>query len=228
MPHENSHLPLSSESVAEFLADREGLVGGARERFRRLLHEYGGFRDLSVPARSRIPILVSSFLALGGLALDHPARWSDGLAWVAYALLAAGLIWRLRRGDHHVRHFDRETDWEAYCLFLRPVILSDHPGLLDRNAADHGQNPEKAPLRSLPMLRSLVHERGPEFWWSALLGLWGGLAALIVVRVTVAATSSLGSFVFLSGGVLLGLAVWLLWRRVVFIIAKADAHLTER
>ncbi len=225
MPHDKLHPPSPAENVAEFLADREGLAGGARERFRRLLHEYGGFRDTSVPGSSRTPILGSLLLALSGLALDYPVRWSDGLVWVGYALLSAGLIWRLRREHTNLRRFDRETDWEAYCLFLRPVILSDHPGLLDRNATDRGQKAGGSPVNPSPLLRSLVHERGPDFWWSALLGLWGGMAALLVTHVAVTATSWLGSITFLAGGLLLGLVTWRLWRRFAYVMVKSDSRL---
>jgi hypothetical protein len=140
-------------------------------------------------------------------------------------LLAAGLVWRLRQEDCNVRHGDRETDWEAYCLFLRPVILSDHPGLLDRNAIDHERAPGKSALRPLPMLRSLVHERGPDFWWSALLGLWGGTIALVVTHLVGGATSEIGSFAFPGGGLLLGLAGWWLWRRLAYVMVKADSRL---
>lgn len=227
MLHDKLHAHLSTENVAEFLADREGLAGGARERFRRLLHEYGGFRDTPVPGRSRTPILVSSLLAVAGLILDHPTRWSDGLVWVVYALFSAGLIWRLRREDSDVRRFDRETDWEAYCLFLRPVILSDHPGLLDRNATSLGQKAGESPVRPLPMLRSLVHERGPDFWWSALLGLWGGMLALLVTHVAVTATGWMGSIAFLAGGLLLGLAAWILWRRLAYVVVQSSSPLAD-
>jgi hypothetical protein len=225
MSRDKLHGHLATEKVAEFLADREGLAGGARERFRRLLHEYGGFRDISAPSPLRIPIFVSSMLAISGLLLDHPTRWSDGLVWVVYTLLSVGLIWRLRREHSDVRRFDRETDWEAYCLFLRPVILSDHPGLLDRNATNHGRKVVTSPQHLSRILRSWVHERAPDLWWSALIGLWCGMVALLVTHLAKLVTSWMGSIALLGGGVLLGLTTWFLWRRLAYVVVKSDSRL---
>ena len=228
MSHEKLHSHLSTENVAEFLADREGLAGGARERFRRLLRDYGGFRENFAPRYSRPLILVSLLLALSSLVLDWPARWSDGLVWVGYGLLSAGLLWRLRREENKARYFDRETDWEAYCLFLRPVILSDHPGLLDRNATNDGNKTTESRLRSIPLFRSLVRERGPDFWSSAVMGLWIGMVALLFTRLMVTATNWISSLAFLAGGLWFGLAIWILWRRMIYVVAKSDSRLFDR
>jgi hypothetical protein len=227
MSHRNLSSRQTAENVAEFLADREGLAGRARERFLRLLHEYGSFRQVARPRRSRMLILVSLLLALTGFALDHPSGWNDDLMWSGCVLLAAGPIWRFHREERLAPHSDRETDWQAYCLFLRPVILSDHPGLLDHNANNSRPDPAHPMLRPLPMLRNLVHERGSDFWWSTMLGLWGGMMALLITHLTVSATNWMVSLSFPVGGLFLGPVIWILWRRILYLIAKSDARRSD-
>lgn len=218
---------LSTESVVEFLADREGLAGAKRDRFRHLLHEYGGFREASPPRYSRPLIIIAVVLALSGLALDRPSGWTDNLVWVVYLFVAAGLTWRLSREESEVGHFDRETDWQAYCLFLRPVILNDHPGLLDRNAKSAGQESTQSMLRPVPLIRALMHERGPDLWVSVMLGLWGGMATMLVAHLTVTITNLFLSLAFPAAGLLLGLVVWMLSRRLIYTVAKSDSLRVE-
>lgn len=219
--HLLSHL--SAESVVESLADREGLAGGPRDRFRRLLHDYGGFQEASPPRYSRTFFIISVVLAVSGLALDRPSGWSDNLVWMVYLLVSAGLTWRLQREEKKVGNFDRETDWQAYCLFLRPVILNDHPGLLDRNAKNAGGESTQSMLRPVPLIRVLIHERGPDLWCSVVLGLWGGMAVMLVTHLTVTVTNSLLSLAFPAAGLLFGLIVWMLSRRLIYAVAKSDS-----
>lgn len=225
MLHPHPRLPHTSENVAEFLADREGLVGGARERFSRLLDQYGGFQNDSDARRTRLAFFVSLFLGLVGLLSDRPQQGNDVWVWITYGLFSAGLIWGFRADETKLRHLDRETNWEAYCLFLRPIILSDHPGLLDKNAVHPRETPGQPP-HPIPVLRSLVHQRGPDFWWTALVGLWGGTGTLVIVHQTIGATHWVESLAFPVGGVILGLATWLLWRQLAYLFMKSDSRLT--
>ena len=219
--------PPCPENVAEFLADREGLVGGARDRFRRLLHEYGGFREIAPRRRWPAMTVLSSLLTLGGFVVDRPLVWSDRLLWVVYGILSAVLIWRVHRAERRDRHVDVETDWQAYCLFLRPVILSDHPGLLDRNSKGEGYESAQSMLRGLPMFRNLVYDQGPGLWWSAALGLWGGMVVLIVTHFTASDTSGGRTLAFPASGFVLGLASFLVWRRLIYLIAKSHFRLID-
>lgn len=220
--------PLSpSEEVVEFLADREGLSGGARRRFLNLLREYGSFRQVARPRTWRTLFLVSVLLALIGFVLDNRSAWSDRLVWPGCLLLAMGPIWRFHRKETGAPDSHRETDWHAYCLFLRPVILSEHPGLLDRNRNSLPQESARERVQSLPTLRDLVHERGPDFWWSAVLGLWCGMLALLVVHLTLAATRWVLSVAFPIGGLLLGPAIWTLLQRIIYRIARTDTRLSN-
>lgn len=228
MSHRNFSSRLSAHDVAEFLADRECLAGRSRERFLRLLHEYGSFRQVSRPRRSRTLILVSLLLALTGFVFDHPSGWSDGLIWSGTVLLAAIPVWRIHREERQAPHFDRETDWQAYCLFLRPLILNEHPGLLDHNANNSQPEPDVGRLlRPLPMLRNLVLERYSDFWWATILGLWCGMAALIITHLAICATNWMISLAFPVGGLLFGPAIWILCRRIIYLIAKSDSRLSS-
>lgn len=200
------------------------MAGGARERFRRLLHEYGGFREKSPAKSSGALILVTSLLALAGFVLDRPLGWRESLVWAGYALISIGVIWRLHREENKSRYSDRETEWQAYCLFLRPVILSDHPGLLDRNTKI-GET-ESAQFTPLPLLRNLVHERGLDFWWSVILGLWGGMLALLIAHLMVSSTNWVFSLVFPIGGMLLSVVIWMIGQRLIYFVAKSDSRLT--
>jgi hypothetical protein len=226
MPSSAPHTSLSAESVAEFLADREGLAGLARRRFLEVLKEYGSFRQASRPHRARTLILVSLLLALIGFVLDYPPDLSDGMVWSVCVLLAVVPVWRFHREETQAYRPDPEIDWQAYCLFLRPVILTDHPGLLEQTANDLRQRSAYRLFRPLPMLRNLVHERGPDFWWSAILGLWCGMVTLVVIRLGWTTINPRTSLVFPIGGLVLGPVLWTLWKRVIYAIAHSDSRLS--
>ena len=228
MSHDNPHSPVSSENVAEFLADREGLVGGARVRFRRLLDQYGGFREKTPRRNVGTLILVSSLLALTGFVWDDPSGWRDTLVWAGYGLLSTGLIWRHHLEAGKVHCSDRETEWQAYCLFLRPVILSDHPGLLDRNTKNDRHESARSMLRPIPIFRNLVHGPGLGFWRSAMVGLWCGMVALLITHATGTATNWILSLAFPAVGILLGVVVWMLGLQLIYVFAKSDSRLVGR
>jgi len=227
MPHHSSRSLVSNLTIAEFIADREGLVGGARERFCRLLDQYGGFRERPRAPQLHRPIFVAILLALTGLFWEWPREWSRGLVWIEYTVLSTGLIWRLRKEERRSQQIDRETHWEAYRLFLRPVMLSDHPGLLDRNASHGRIGDGLLPSQSAPTIRRLIHERGPDFWWSILVGCWAGTGALVIIRQGPTATSWWWSIAFPASGLLLGFATWLLWRQLVFVMVRLDSRLAD-
>ena len=216
-----------SDNVLEFLADREGLTGGARRRFLHVLHDYGSFRKASRPQRSRTLLLFSLLLALVGFVLDHSPSWSGRLVWPGCVLLGLGPIWRFHQEKDPAPGTDRETDWQAYCLFLRPIILIDHPGLLNRNANNIQRDSGQPILRLFPMLRNLCHERSFDFWWSAMLGLWCGMLALAITHLAVAASNKILSFVLPVGGMLFGPVIWMAWQRIIYWILKHDSRLSD-
>ena len=216
----------SAESVAEFLADREGLAGPDRRRFLEVFREYGSFRQASRPHRARTLMFVSLLLALVGFVLDCPPDASDGMVWSVCVLLAVVLVWRFHREETQAHRLDPETDWQAYCLFLRPVILTEHPGLLEQTAKDLRERSTYQLFRPLPMLRNLVHERGSDFWWSAILGLWCGMGALVVVRLGWTTINLRTSLVFPIGGLVLGPALWTVWKRIIYAIAQSGSRLS--
>lgn len=223
----NLRSPLSGKSVVEFLADREGLAGRARERFKCLLIAYGGFQNISKAKGVRFPILASLLLGLIGLYIERPRQWNDYLVWVEYGFLSAVLIW-FHGEENCAPRVDRETDWEAYCLFLRPIILRDHPGLLDRNAREPRQRIKQSSLHPAPTFQGLVHQRGPNFWRAALFGLWGGTGALLAVDGTIAAIRLIWALAFPAAGLILGLTGWLMWCRLAYVIARSESRLNEQ
>jgi hypothetical protein len=224
MSDRNPLKPPQFYDVAGYLADREGLVGEARARFRRLLDEYGSFRQVSRPRRSITLIMVSVLLSLAGFGLDRGFVWESGFVWLGCLVLAAVPIWQFRREERRDSSPDREGDWQAYCHFLRPVVLSEHPGLLDRNLGDSRAESGGTVTRVLPMYRELIHERGSDFWWSVLLGLWLGMAALAFRFLAAAPSNWMASFIIPAGGMVLGPAIWTLWKRSIYLIAKSDAR----
>ena len=218
---------LSSENVAEFLADREKVVGRARQQFLHLLREYGSFRQSSRPRRTRTLVAISLAIALAGYAIEHTPNWADRLVWPGGVLLAIVPIWRVHREESQSPHTDLETDWHAYCLFLRPVILIEYPGLLDRNKNSTRREAATKKLLPLPVLRNLVRERGSDFWWSALLGLWCGMLTLVVAHLAAVATNWLLAFAFPVGGMVLGPGIWTIWQRIIYRIAISDSRRTD-
>jgi len=211
-------------SVAEFLADREGLAGTARERFRHLLQQYGGFSDRIHPRRALTPTLVALLLGGTGAVLDHPRGWSDALVWTLFGMLSAGLIWSVCLDETKRLCVNPETEWEAYRLFLRPVILSEHPGLLDRNAPTGLRKRGHLTADSSATIRALVYQRGPDFWRAILGGSWFGAGMLVVARQHVTRPDWLWLIAFPAAGFLLGFGAWLLWRRLVYFLIRSDSR----
>ena len=227
MSYRNSRKRTQDYDVADFIADREGLAGRARLRFLRMLYEYGSFRQVSRPQRSRTLILVTLLLTLFGFVLDHQSDWRSGLVWYGCLILTVGPVWRFHREERRALRPDSESDWKAYCQFLRNVVLSDHPGLLDRNSSNSQLELEQPMLRTVPMYRKLVHERGPDFWWSIVLGLWCGMTALLIAHLAIASTNWMLSFAFPVGGMLVGPVIWTVWRRIIYLIAKSDTRQSD-
>src|SRR5665213_1364939 len=228
MSHRYSHKLPRAYDVAEFLADREGLVGAARIRFLRLLREYGSFRQVSRPQRSRTLILVSLVLTLAGFVFDSQSGWGSGLVWFSCLLLSLGPVWRFHREESRLLQPDRGSDWRTYCHFLRPVVLSDNPGLLDRNLRNLQLESTQPMYRTIPMLGALIQERGPDFWWSIVLGLWCGMTALLLItHLAITATNWMQSLTFPVGGMLFGPVIWAVWRRIIYLMAKSDVRLSD-
>jgi hypothetical protein len=72
------------------------------------------------------------------------------------------------------------------------------------------------------MLFDLIRERGTDFWWSIVLGLWSGMMALLITHLVITATNWMLSLTFPVGGMLVGPVIWSAWRHFVYLIAKSD------
>jgi hypothetical protein len=213
--------------VAEYLADREGLVGQPKHRFLRLLHGYGSFRQVSRPKRLLTLILVSLILTVAGFILDCQSGWRSSLVWLYSLLLSVGPVWQLHREESRLCHPDPESDWQAYRQFLRPVVLSDHPGLLDQNSKNLRSESEQSLFHMVPMFRNLMLERGPDFWWSIVFGLWCGMSVLLIIHLAIASTSWMLSLILPLVGMVVGPVIWTVWRRIIYLMAKSDTRLSS-
>jgi hypothetical protein len=208
--------------ISEYLADREGLRGTVRRRFIALLERYG-FR--TARRRSwRLLLLVSTFVSTASLLLDSPfEHWVDVASWSGYFFLTAGPIWYIRRQEKHLGEIDAETEWLAYCRFLRPLILANHPGLLDRNlelsACIHDEI-HASPVLTRP---KFFVERGADYGWACLLGIWCNMIALLVLRHAVENPGRIWSLLPVVG-FFVGPIAWALWQNTVYLLAQPDGH----
>jgi hypothetical protein len=168
--------------LAEDLADREGLTGKARQRFLEFLANF----DRPVrPGSWRILLSVSATASVLGLFL---VPWpGSGQAfppflffWLGSAVLGMILSFGLRRAEQAPIQHDPELNWRVYCLVLRPILLTENPGLLDRNLPTDRSAHETAVVRPVEVCRSIYLDRGADFWWSSILGLWLGMFVLLL------------------------------------------------
>ncbi len=195
--------------IADYLAQREALTGETRRRFLHLLATDFNYR----PQVSRHVLWLLGAIAAGfvGLGLDV---WLNrgilpGWLWFGWpALSACGVGLSLTRRLHEEtggpRH--RELHWRVYCLLVRPIILVEQPGLLDRNRPVYQAplvNLADSPFRSV---RSLMSGRGGQFWRAALAGLWLGMGGLLLVRSQ--AVDNPYALLLPFGGILVGPTVW--------------------
>ena len=218
-----------SAAIAEYLADREGLRGAARGHFLRLLCESLGYRRT---ARRRNAWAVGG-AALGVAALGllieilRGARWESVsvFAWLGFAVLGATLAVVLARAERRTGTEDREIEWRVYCLLLRPVILAERPGLLDRNLlADRGAR-ERLDIPPRQMVATILRERRTDLWGPGAVGWCIGLVALISWRVAVG--PEVWTFALPLMGFVLGPVAWAYWRIAVYLRVERAARLAE-
>lgn len=207
--------------IREFIADRENLPVSVRKRFYGVLDQYGAFRPRVRRRDWRLLFLVSVAWSLVCGALDAPANWREAWPWPCFLVLClVPAVWTIRRYEKFSHLVDHETEWRAYCLFLRPLIIARFPGLLDRNL----DSPMPAPNQVVPRPRSLLREifsyRGIDFWWAALVGTWCSMALLLIVRLGLGALSDLLPPVFAVVGFFGGPVVWSFGQALVYDLAQ--------
>lgn len=174
---------MTDGEVRSFLADREGLTGSARRRFFEVLDRYGAFRQVGFRRTWSLLLPVSLFVSAICYAFDTPSRPRlDLLVWPGSFLLSIGPIWFVRRQEQRPLRIDGETEWRAYCLFLRPLIMAECPGFLDRNLALPPPPDSGVAGHPILLLRDQIKTRGLDYWWSALGGLWCGMLLLVLLH----------------------------------------------
>jgi hypothetical protein len=206
--------------IREFIADRENLPVSARQRFFHVLDQFGAFRPRIRRRDWRLLLLVSVAWALVCGVLDAPASWREGWPWPCFLVVCLVPVRAIRRHERLSHFVDHETEWKAYCLFLRPLIIARFPGLLDRNL----DSPVPAPNQVVPRHRSLLREifayRGLDFWWAALVGTWCTMGLLLAVRLVLGEISDLVPPVLAAVGFLGGPVVWSFGQALVYHVAQ--------
>jgi hypothetical protein len=213
-----SSAPFVGRSLTEYLADREGLSGTPRRVFLELLinafHYDRGARPIDWKWWA------AAALALGGLGtlferLSSASTLPDGwwAVWPVCGGLGAALAC-FRRSQP--RKDDPESQWRVYCWLVRPVILAEKPGLLDRNlAADRGQFDR---IRLSPA-SALRHAASEDLGTAALIGLWVGMIAAATLRLVVDAPgwglAALPVVGALAGPIVRSFGQWLAYRWVM-------------
>lgn len=205
-----------SDSIAGYLADREGLKGIGRSRFIGLLDSSFGFK-LRRPNRSVFALgaWVAS-VAVAGILLELSRGLSvvSVLLWLGVTSLGAALVFALVRVQRQPSPSSREIEWRAYCLLIRPMILAERPGLLDCNLAT-GSNEGKQEIAAPAVTNLLRGIRPINVWLPASVG-WGvGAAALIFWNFVFGAER--GVFVLPLLGSFLGPLVWGLFRLSAYV-----------
>lgn len=172
-------------SVADYFADREGLTGASRESFLRLLRDDFGI----TPQTPRRPALAVGTGA-GGIALfgiwfemQHDRHLSFILLWIGVAALGVALAFVLTGAFKHIEPANREIEWRSYCLLIRPILIAERPGLLDRNLRDDHGIDERLETGFGRAMMAMLRGRRIDLWRGAAVG-WGiGTAALVILRV---------------------------------------------
>jgi len=170
----------------EYLADREGLVGAGREKFIALLRDAFGFGaqrpKWDVAALSAWVAMVT----LAGIAveLNRDGRVATLMTWLGVGAVGVALVFALARSRRRSGRGDREIDWRAYCLVIRPMILAERPGLLDRNLAAASIERQNSPLGTVDVFRDVdpVH-----LWLPAAVGWALGAVPLLLWHFAVGA-----------------------------------------
>lgn len=170
-------------SVVEYLADREGLRGAARRRFLRFARETLGYK-LARPFRGEYLAWLLPAFALAGLAVTfETGPWPlSPVVWLAYLAAGFALAALAVRDAAHAVRASRETEWLIYCHLLRPVVLAEAPGLLDRNLAA-ARPASLLDWRPRFAFTDFLRMRGTAFWTALALGGVAGMIALTAILV---------------------------------------------
>jgi len=202
--------------IADYLADREGLRGAAREIFLRILRNIFGF---SVARPRWLTFATSVYLAAVtwmGVSLEVQERASGIFIslWIAITGLGVGLAFAVSAAVRRPPAVSKEIEWRAYCLLVRPLILAKKPGLLDRNlGVDIGA--EEPRINTKPELPTLLLGSPIDLWLSAYAG-WGiGTAAVVIWHHTV--ERSAWCFLMPVVGAVVAPFFWCIGRKAIFV-----------
>ncbi|MBX3738921.1 MAG: hypothetical protein KF715_19670 [Candidatus Didemnitutus sp.] len=204
--------PISS-SIPQFIADREGLAGAARTWFLEIMRREFRYMEPVAEARRRrvtVPAMLASAASLAGVALAGGGfSGEDGTAWLGCAWLATAVHWLAMRKTTVT--VDRDAEWRAYCVLVRPLILTRYPALLDRNRRDTEYSWAVKPFSMAQSFRVSAKHARRELATAALVGLWIGASAYGVIhswcRLEWTALSLLPAVSAIAAPLL-----WALWR----------------
>lgn len=224
--------PDLSASLAEYFADREGLTGIGRVQFLDFIEGSLGASQPQRPGKWQTLLLISVGVGVVGLMLDTYTAAGEVLpgimAWGAFSLLGIILAFILRRAERRNHPVDHEIHWRAYCLLLRPVVLVEKPGLLDRNLADDEGSQEQLELTPLSSFRYMLRERGADFWWSGGVGILSGMLGIILWHRLSPRLFSKWEVALPLCGMLIGPAVWALIQYTAYWLARRQSrHLRD-
>lgn len=219
----------SQESVAlaEYIADRERLTGAARRRFLRFIDQSLGFHQPTRSANWRSLFVISLAAGVICLAVD---RWLTGAdvptwraaAWLVCAGIGASFSLLIGRAEQKKVDVDRDIHWRVYCLVLRPVVLAERPGLLDRNLADDKSDQEQLLVRPSESFRGMVRDGGADLWWSGALGLWGGMLVLLISRWFTNSAPATWMLLIPAAGIVAGPLAWAFWQCAAYRFAMRN------
>ncbi len=205
-----------SASIADCIADREGLNGSARAIFVRLLRTAFGYESRPPGRITAIIVWGAVCVAVFGVLFEsrHGSNAVFALMWIGIAAIGATLAWGVARAQLRIRPADIEIEWRAYCILLRPLILNQRPGLLDRNR--HESIATDVELRMGPgrTLIAIVCGHPISLWMPATLGWGAGSVGVMIWRGE--ADFIVWCFGLPILGILLAIPFWCLVRLVVF------------
>jgi hypothetical protein len=219
----------SASTIARYLAEREALTGSAKDSFLRILAEEFQYHDEAPSIAWRAWLFLAFSAGLVALAIDACLRNGSlplllWVGWPACSCAGVAIAFGLKNSDRDQRSTEFELQWRIYCLLVRPMILADNPGLLDRNLAVCRETVGELALTSLTSVQTVVKESRPKLLRSALVGLWFGMAVLLALRLSDHGQIGWTISLPVAGGVL-GPLVWTSWQWVAFKVVSRDHRL---